>query len=333
MKSFTKGFCVLFFGLLSLAACSNSGSKQVAATINGKPVYIQELDQAFGGRIAQQIYEIRKGVLDDLVDQRLLDQAAQEKNMSADDLLKEEVDGKIDEPTEEEIRAIYEANKDQLDSPFEAIKPQIINSLKRNRQNIQKNVFLSQLKQKAKIDVRMEKPAVERVQVSADDDPFLGPKSAKVTVIEFSDYQCPFCGRARATVAKLTSTYKNDVKYVFRDFPLSFHKDSFSAHVAAQCANEQGKYWEYNKLLFENQASLKIEDLKKDAENLGLNTKEFDLCLDSNKYASEVQKDMDDGVKAGVSGTPSFFINGIMISGAQPFEKFKEIIDEELKKK
>lgn len=333
MKIVTKSLCTLFLGVLSLGGCSGSGSKEVAATINGKPIYVNEIDQAFGGRIAQQIYEIRKEILDDLIDQRLLEIEAREKNMSAEDLVKDEVEGKIDEPTEEEIRAIYEANKDQLDSPFEAIKPQIVNSLKRNRQNIQKNAFLNQLRQKHKIETRLEKPPVERVQVSVDDDPFQGPKSAKINVIEFSDYQCPFCGRSRATVDKMLNTYKNDLKYVFRDFPLNFHKDAFSAHVAAQCANEQGKYWEYNRLLFDNQTSLKIEDLKRYAENLNLNPKEFNLCLDSNKYASEVQKDLDDGIKAGVSGTPSFFINGVMISGAQPFEKFKEIIDEELKKK
>jgi len=154
----------------------------------------------------------------------------------------------------------------------------------------------------------------------------------KVIIEEFSDFQCPFCGRARPTVNQIIETYKDKVQYALRDFPLAFHQDAMPAHMAAHCAGEQGKYWEYSKILFGNQTSLKSDKLKEYSKQVGLDTKKFDECVASNKYAATIQKNIDEASKAGVTGTPSFFINGIMISGAQPFPKFKEIIDAELKK-
>ena len=329
MKIKMKSFLILF-AAFSLMSC---GDSQVAATINGKPIYTKDLDQAFGGRIAQQIYNMRKNTLDDLIDQKILEQAAAEKKMTVDALLKAEVDAKLTEPTDEEIKAIYDSNKDKFGGdPLEKVRGQIANYLKQNRKNIQKEQFLSQLKLKTKVETKLVSPPVQRIKVEAGDNPAIGPENAKVTVIEFTDYQCPFCGKARPTVQQMIDTYKDNLRYVLRDFPLSFHQDSFAAHVASHCAGEQGKYWEYNKILFNSQTALKPDKLKEYAKQVGLDTKKFDECLDSNKYAGKIQQNMEEASKAGVSGTPSFFINGIMISGAQPFSKFKEIIDEELKK-
>lgn len=321
-----------FLSLFVLGGCSSS--QQIAATIDGKSITIEEVDQAFGGKAAQQVYNTRRNILENLIDQKLLEQEAAAKKTTVEELLKQELDTKIGDPSEEEIKAIYDANKDQFEGTYEAAKDQIANILKRNRRNTQENSFLAGLREKAKVEVKLSAPPAQRVEVSVDDDPSLGSDvSAKITLIEFSDYQCPFCGRARGTVNQILETYKEDVHYVFRDFPLGFHKEAFAAHVAAQCANDQGKYWEYNKLLFANQRGLQVEKLKGYAKDLNLKTDEFNQCLDTNKYESEVQKDMQAGIQAGVSGTPAFFINGIPISGAQPFENFKTIIDDELKKK
>lgn len=176
-----------------------------------------------------------------------------------------------------------------------------------------------------------EEPApTARAEVSADDDPVKGPNSAKVTIIEFSDFQCPFCGRAQATLNQIQDTYGDDVKFVFRDFPLGFHENAQKSAEAAECAHEQGKFWEYHDLLFENQEALAVTDLKGYAAELDLDTKQFNECLDSGKYEEEVKSDMDDGIAAGVKGTPAFFINGRSIVGAQPFANFKKVIDEEL---
>lgn len=182
------------------------------------------------------------------------------------------------------------------------------------------------------------------VEVSADDDPFLGPQKAKVTIIEFTDYQCPFCRRFwRETLEQIKQEYINSgksVKFVLRDFPLSsIHPMAQKYSEAAECAEDQRKYWEMHDKIFQEQdklgqgtiSSYGISDIKKWAGDLGLNSFEFNQCLDSDKYASEVKKDFDDGSRAGVNGTPTFFINARVLVGSQPFENFKTIIDQELK--
>lgn len=174
----------------------------------------------------------------------------------------------------------------------------------------------------------------EPLEVSQDDDEILGDSNAKVTIIEFSDYQCPFCKKFYdETLPLLKKDYINTgkVKLIYRDYPLSsIHPKAQKASEAAECAGEQKKYYDYHDKLFKNQNFLEIDNLKKYAKELGLNTKEFNDCLDSNKMASEVQKDLEDGQNLGVDGTPAFFINGIPLTGSQPFEAFKNLIEQEL---
>ncbi len=165
---------------------------------------------------------------------------------------------------------------------------------------------------------------------SADDDPVLGDKNAPVTIIEFSDYQCPFCERFWSQTLPLIKANYIDtgkVKLVYRDFPLGFHQYAQKAAEAAECADDQGKYWEMHDKLFQNQAALTINDLKRYASELGLDTSTFNQCLDSGKYTKEVQKDLADGSASGVSGTPSFFVNGVQIVGAQPYSAFEQAIE------
>ncbi len=176
------------------------------------------------------------------------------------------------------------------------------------------------------------------VDVSEDDDAVKGDKNAPVTIVEFSDFECPFCARFyQNTLPELISEYidKGKVKLVYRDFPLSFHPNAKPAAIAAECAREQGgdkEYYAYHDKLYDNQGSFGKENFKKWANELGLKTSQFDTCLDSDKYADEVDKDFKAGQSHGVSGTPAFFINGRKISGAQPFSVFKTMIDEELAK-
>jgi|SaaInlStandDraft_4_1057021.scaffolds.fasta_scaffold16076_2 protein-disulfide isomerase len=170
----------------------------------------------------------------------------------------------------------------------------------------------------------------ELVEVSLDDDAVKGDANAPVTIVEFSDYECPFCGKyVQETYPSIVNEYINTgkVKYVFRDFPLSFHQNAQKASEAAECAGEQGKYWEMHDYLFANQDYLAVENLKGYAKDLGLDTAEFNDCLDSGKFADEVEADLLDGQAYGVSGTPAFFINGKLISGALPFAAFKAEID------
>ncbi len=175
------------------------------------------------------------------------------------------------------------------------------------------------------------------VDVSADDDPSLGKDNAKVTIIEFSDFQCPFCARFREqTLDQIKKEYidTGKVRFVYRDFPLtSIHPMAQKSAEATECADDQKKYWEMHDLLFNKQdewSTAGVSKLKDYAKELGLDTDEFNKCLDDGKYENEVKKDEQDGATAGVQGTPAFFVNGKLLSGAQPFEAFKAAIDAEL---
>lgn len=182
----------------------------------------------------------------------------------------------------------------------------------------------------------------ETAAVSIDDDAMLGDKNAPVTIIEFSDFQCPFCRKFWGeTMPQIKKSYLDTGKarLVYRDFPLDFHPGAQPAAEAAECAEEQGKFWEFHDKIFAEQAKqgagtipFGANDLKKWAKGIGLNTAKFNECLDSGKYKDEVAKDTENGVAAGVSGTPTIFINGQRIVGAQPFAAFKAVIEQELEK-
>lgn len=180
------------------------------------------------------------------------------------------------------------------------------------------------------------------VNVSADDDAVLGNPDAQVTIIEFSDFQCPFCRKFyKETLPQIKQAYIDTAKakFVYRDFPLSFHPGAIPAAEGTECAREQEKFWEMHDVIFDEQEKqgsgtiqFTADDVKKWAAKIGLNATKFDQCLDSGKYKQEVEKDITDGTAAGVSGTPAVFVNGRLMVGAQPFSAFKAVIDEELKK-
>ena len=157
-----------------------------------------------------------------------------------------------------------------------------------------------------------------------------GSKNSPVTLIEYSDYECPYCARAEATIKDVLDEYGSKIYFVYKDFPLPFHNNAQKAAEASRCALEQNKYWEYHDALFKNQQSLDTNSLKTYAKSLGLDEAKFSECLDSNKYTEKVKQDMEEGQSKGVTGTPTFFVNGNMLVGAQPFDAFKEIIDKEL---
>jgi protein-disulfide isomerase len=325
----------------SVAACSNKcpaggsggGDSGIAATVNGVAITMEDLNKAAKDRLARvdtEVYQIRKKVLDSLVEEKIIAEAAKKKGVSVEKFLAEEVESKAGEPTEEEVKALYDARKGAITKPFDEVKGQIAEYLKANRRAQARGELLAKLREDAEVKIELSPP---RVTLEIPEGvPAVGDKDAKITVVEFSDYQCPFCKRARPTVWRLVDEYKDKLRYVFLDFPLSFHKDSKKAHEAARCAGDQGKYYEFNRKVYDNQGKIGIEDLKGYAKELKLDTAKFDKCLDSGEKAKVVEEFIQEGVASGVSGTPSFFINGIMLSGAQPYESFKEIIDSELKR-
>ena len=183
----------------------------------------------------------------------------------------------------------------------------------------------------AKKPRQQEPPQTAPIDVTVHpDDPFKGPKNAKVTVVEFSDFECPFCGKMLPIIEQLTKEYPKDVKVVFKQQPLSFHKNARLAAAASLAAHEQGKFWEYHDMLFQNRKALTRPDLEGYAKSLGLNMKKFAAALDSNKFEEQIKRDQREASKVGANGTPTSFVNGWKVRGAAPVSKFKSFIDKEL---
>ncbi|MEC7986431.1 MAG: DsbA family protein [Myxococcota bacterium] len=277
-------------------------------------------------------YSFERGALEQKVMEEILTLEYKERNLaSIEELIKAEVTDKAPEPTEQELRDFYEEVKSQArGATFEQIRPQLAMSLTQQKSQELMQALLGDLEKKYEVKYNMPFPDAARIEVSADDDPFLGTDGAPITIIQFAEFQCPYCGKAGESVDQVLKEYEGKVKMVYRDFPLSFHADATPAAIAANCAGEQGKYWEMYRLLMGNQRELKEKHLTGHAEALKLDLDKWNTCRKDPKQAAEVQKDFEDGQRVGVTGTPAFFINGIMLAGAVPFEQFKEIIDREL---
>jgi protein-disulfide isomerase len=277
--------------------------------------------------IENERFEAVKEGLDEMVAEELFKQEAKARNTTVEAMTKTEVTDKVTAPTDADIQKLYDENKEALQGqPLEQVKPRIIEYMKAQAGEQRRQAFIEDLKKKYPVKSTLRPPVVE---VGTAGQPAMGPANAPITIVEFSDYQCPFCKRAEPAVKQVMDTYKDKIRLVFRDYPLPFHPDAKPAAEAAGCANAQGKFWEYHTKLWDS-PSFKPEDLKKIAGDVGLDAAKFDACVKDGAMKAEVEKDMQEGQAVGVNGTPAFFINGRMLSGAQPFEKFKEIIDEEL---
>jgi protein-disulfide isomerase len=331
---FYKNLLFTLVALLFVACGGTGGDNEVLATVDGIDITAKEVNDAVAGQMGKleaQIFQIRKGGLDRLVQDKIIETAAKKKKQKVAEFLKTEVDDKVAQPSEDEVKSFYEARKEQTGGKtLEEIKPSIINFLLQGRRSTAKNKLLADLRKNTKVKYNLEAPRKE-IPIKGD-DPEKGPKDAPITLVEYSDYQCPFCGRARNTIKQVMSSYDGKIRYIFKPFPLSFHKDAPQAHEASLCAGEQKKFWEYNDRLFQSQKALKPAELKKYAVELKLDVKSFNACLDSRKYKSKVESSISEGASVGVSGTPAFFINGIHLSGTRPFSAFKTVIDQELNK-
>lgn len=305
----------------------------VLAKLNGKEIKLKDVDDVVGSKIKEldkQKFETRKQGLEQLIVQTLVKEAAGKEGKTEEQFLKANIDEKLPPPPEAEITKVFEENKSQMPpgSTIESMRPQIIGFLQQEQKRQVAMKLFGDLRAKAQVQVLLSEP---RVTVEAK-GPAKGANEAKVTIVEFSDFQCPFCSKAEPSVDEVMKNYSDKVKVVFRHFPLDFHEKAFKAAEGAACAEEQGKFWEFHKTLFANQGAIDVNDLKTHAKTLGLDTAKFNDCLDGGKMKAKVDADMAAGRAVGVNGTPAFFINGIAISGAQPYEKFKEIIDSELAK-
>ena len=309
-----------------------------AAKIGAETITLEELYRAAEKDLNQidlQRHELLETKLDQMISQRLLDGEAKRRGLSVEQLLEEEVSRKAPKVSDEEVTDFIAKNRSRLSAGDDGeLRLKVWDYLRGQKVNQQRSDYVRALWLKAGVEVVLPEPSAARVQVDSNKGFVLGPKDAPVAIVEFSDFQCPFCKSVIATLKQLMAEYKGKVKLVFRDFPLAdIHPLAPKAHEAARCAAEQGKFWEYHDLLFERAPSLAPAELKQYAGELKLDGATFAKCLDSGKYRQAVAGDVAEGARLGASGTPTFLINGRIVVGAKPIDAFQKLIDGELAKK
>jgi protein-disulfide isomerase len=303
------------------------------AEVAGQKITRADVEQLLAAQLAeldrQRQTLVEKG-LDYLIEQKLLETEAAARKVSVDDLIKAEIDDKAGDVSDEDAKAFYDANKSRINGEYDALAPKIKQYLAQQKRQELRDQLVASLR--AKYPTKNLLP-IERADVAEAGSPAKGPADAPVTVIEFSDFECPFCGRIEPTLEKIEKTYGDQIRFVFRQFPLSIHPHAQKAAEASLCANEQGKFWEMHDAMFSDQHSLGVDQLKSKAASLGLDADKFNACLDGDKFDATIKADIADGQKAGVGGTPALFVNGRFINGAVPYEDIAKVIDDELARK
>jgi len=350
-------FVLLSLSCTGTAPASDSKTQpapDVVAVLAGKNITQGELDELAKERLASvrsAEYRIKRQVLEEHITRRVVEQEAKARGITVEELERLEIDAKVEPVTEEQKRAVYQAGDGEYEGLSESVAlARIEATLKRRRAADVRRKFVEELRAKAGVQVFLPAPvavagagvpgaaggaaaaAAPAARVSFDNDGAYarGPASAPVTLVEFSDFQCPYCSRVNEMIKRIEDNYRDKVRFVFRNFPLSMHRFAQKSAEAARCAGEQGKFWEMHGLLFADQKALQLADLKQRAATLGLKQAQFDECLESGRQAAPVGKDVADGRRAGVTGTPTFFVNGQRVGGAKPYETFASLIDQEL---
>lgn len=333
-------------GLVISLACSSQaqqtpaaqGGQETAARVGDRTLTVRELDDRWAleapgpkAQAEQALYDGRKAALDAIIADMLVAQAAKAKGMTPAAFAQAEVGKRIKPVTDADVRTFYVQNSERMQGrSFEQMSGAIQRYLEDQGQANAKRDLIAELRKAGPpIRVLMDAPRTA-VAVTAD-DPSQGSATAPVTVVEYSDFQCPFCQRVMPTLKELRTKYGDKVRLVWKDFPLTqVHPQAFVAAQAGNCARDQGKFWEYHDHLFANQQALEAESLKKYAADVGMDAAKFNQCLDSSKYEARVQEALGSGTRLGITSTPTVYVNGRMVNGAQPIEVFQSIIDEEL---
>jgi protein-disulfide isomerase len=319
---------VLGIMTLTLAANAQTNNSDVVADIGGHKFTMAEVEQKESARLLQarnQYYQAQKTALNLFIEEQLLEQKANAEHLTVDQLIQRDIASHITDPTEDQMKVYYEGLG--TDDPYEKVRPQILSHIHDLRVAKARSEYIKNLKSQTSIAVTFFPPGME---LEVKGSPVLGAKNAPVTLVEYADYECPYCQQVYPALRKLEHDFDGKLSVVFKDCPLPMHSHARKAAEAAMCAGSQGKFWEYHNILFETSGKLETSQLKEDAKTLGLNTGEFDKCLDSGAEAAKVQKGVEEAQELGLTGTPSFFINGHFYSGAMKYEALREVVEQEL---
>jgi len=332
-SQYASAVIVTVFSFMISPAFASAGDSAVVATVGNHNITEAELDAKVKPEMAalqSKIYDLKRQALEAMADDYLLEQAAKKDKLTVPEYLSKEIGDKVTKVTEADAHKYYDQRKGPGTPPFDQIKTRLIAALQNQSDQEQREKVLAALRKETPTKILITAP---RVEVASAGHPSLGASDAPVAIVEFSDFQCPFCKRVEPALKEIREKYGDKVRLVYMDFPLPMHSHALDAAKAGRCAAEQGKFWPYHDAMFADQSRESPEDLKATAKNLGLDTARFNACFDQAKYEAGVRADVEQGKQLGIDGTPAFFINGRMLVGAQPVENFKQMIDEELSSK
>jgi protein-disulfide isomerase len=279
-------------------------------------------------KLQTDIYNSEMMLLDRAIDDLVIKYEASSRGIPVDQLLKEEVGDCTEMPTQEELRELYLSNRTAYrDIPEDVALPVIRERAHRQRLAERKTRYARSLWPKYRAVEYLRPPRAANLPT---DGPAIGPRNAAVQIVEFADFQCPFCGDAGLVVRSVQNAFPSDVRIVFKNLPLPSHASAQKAAEAASCADRQGRFWDMHDKLFANQRHLNAQDLTTYAKDLGLDTRSFDECLRSNATMEVWERDRASAADNGVAGTPTFFINGRMLTGVISFDRVKRLVEEEL---
>jgi len=308
---------------------------QVLATVEGQPITASAVRKALGqnlSKLEEQAYELKKQQVDTLIGERLLAVEAARRGTTVEALVQQEITAHVAPVTVSDIAAFVTANRSRIPGDPARLTAQIRDFLGAQRTAAQHDAFIATLRAKSNVEVRLEPPPVFRSEVVTDGAPVRGDVKAPVTIVEFSDFHCPFCRSVQPALTQVLAKYPGRVRLVYKHLPLdSLHPQARRASEAAWCANEQGRFWEFHDRVYAAGPDATDAALEKLAAEASLDRTAFDSCLASGKAKAAIQKDVDEGGRHGINGTPGFFVNGRFLSGSQPLAAFEHIIDEELK--
>jgi protein-disulfide isomerase len=310
----------------------NLSPNAIVATVAGQPVKADPIIERLKPiiyKLRLEAYEVAKQRADQLIDDTLLLEEARRRQIGPEQIIRAEISDRVHNPTEEEVAKFYSENKARINGDLNTVRNQVASYLQdESRKQLEKELS-DRLRKGANIRWLITEPAQPVQNISVDDDPSRGDVNAPVTIVEFTDFQCPACAAMHPVLEEVLKSYGNKVRLVVRDFPLNQHEFARKAAEAADAANAQGKFFEYTAILFKNQKALDVPSLKKYASELGLDRARFDAALDRGVYAGEVKKDIEDGEMYGVGSTPTIFINGVQLKTLSA-EGLREAIDRAL---
>ncbi len=310
----------------------NLSPEAVVVTVGGRPVTAGPLLERLKPilyRLRLAAFEVEMEALDQIITNMLLLAEANRRSIGPEVIVRSEVSDKVKPATDAEISKFYEENKSRMPGDLNSVKVQLANYLATQEAQRLERALAARLRKGADVRYLISEPEPPVQLISVDDDPSRGPVNAAVTVVEFTDFQCPSCAAMHPVIEETLKAYPNKVRFVVRDFPLNVHPNSHKAAEAANAANAQGKFFEYAALLFKRQNALDVPSLKKYATELGLDRTKFDLALDRDAFVAEVRKDIEDGDIYGVEATPTVFVNGKMLVNLTA-EGLREAIDRAL---